>query len=67
MDTNAIEVVEPILDEIVLNKSDLLRAAIRHLDREGIISLDEMMSYRFEWCLLEEGFGLKITRSQENA
>jgi len=62
MNTSAVEVVEATLDEVVLNRNDLLRAAIRHLDREGIVSLDDMTLYNFEWCLLEDGFGLKLTK-----
>jgi hypothetical protein len=54
--------IEVTVDEIVLDRSDLLRAALRYLHDEGIISLNDAMGYDFFWCSFSNGIGLKTTR-----
>lgn len=54
--------IEVTVDEIVLDRSDLLRAALRHLHDEEIISLSDAIGYDFYWCQLPDGIGLRAKR-----
>lgn len=29
-----------------------------------VIDLDDMTKYTFQWCLLDDGLGLKVTRTE---
>lgn len=55
--------IEVTVDEIILDRSNLLSAALRYLHDEKLISLNDALGYNFEWCALPTGgIGLKATR-----